>query len=241
LPDTILIFINIVVFSHTQSEEGMKRYIYAILLVLAFSQCEKEFDPEGYGNFTDNRDGTEYKTVVIGSQTWLAENLKYLPEVVSPVNVSDSFKYYYVYDYYGERTDRARATTGYKTFGVLYNFKAAMDACPEGWHLPDSTDWENLNKFIGPGNGSELRSGSYWASDDNGNNRSGFNALPAGCQEEGRFRELGSKAVFWSTQIPYQEPGSAIVWGFHNSLGKLEYQPEPKINGYPVRCIKDSR
>jgi len=219
----------------------MKKCLLFVLFVFAFVRCEKEFDPEQYGSYLDQRDGIEYRTVVIGNQTWLAENLRYLPEVVSPVNISDSLRYYYVYDYYGERVDRAMATTGYKTFGVLYNFKAAMEACPDGWHLPDSTDWEDLSQYVGINRGSDLRSGTYWASNDNGSNSSGFNALPAGCQEEGKFRDLGSKSAFWSTKIPYPEPGSALVWGFHNSLSRLEYQPEPKANAYPVRCIKNSR
>ena len=217
----------------------MKKYLIVFTLIFAFVNCGKEFDPEDYGTFTDKRDGKFYRTVIVGTQTWMAENLKYLPEVITPVKISDSLKYYYVYDYYGANVERAERALDYKTFGVLYNFPAALDACPEGWHLPDREEWEELKYSTGLNNGSELRSSSYWASGDNGSNKSGFNSLPAGCQENSRFRELGHKAGFWSTVIPYSEPGNAYVWGFNKSRNNIESVDVPQEDGYPVRCIKD--
>ncbi|MGI6410801.1 MAG: FISUMP domain-containing protein [Bacteroidales bacterium] len=83
----------------------------------------------------DARDGNAYKTVKIGNQIWLAENLKYLPSVVGPGTESESTPYYYVYGYNGTNVTDAKATSNYATYGVLYNWTAAMDACPDGWHL----------------------------------------------------------------------------------------------------------
>ncbi|MBW6481694.1 MAG: hypothetical protein K0B10_01410 [Vicingaceae bacterium] len=105
--------------------------------------------------FTDARDGNVYNTVQIGSQCWMAENLAYLPSVVGPATGSETVPYYYVYGYNGTNVATAQATANYTTYGVLYNWTAAMNGaassssnpsgvqgvCPAGWHLPSDAEW----------------------------------------------------------------------------------------------------
>ena len=99
--------------------------------------------------FTDARDGTHYDAVKIGNQVWMAENLKYLPSVVGPATGSETAAYYYVYDYDGTDVMAAKATANYTTYGVLYNWPAAMNACPTGWHLPSDAEWTELTDYLG--------------------------------------------------------------------------------------------
>ncbi|NLA24966.1 MAG: hypothetical protein GX879_08375 [Bacteroidales bacterium] len=112
------------------------------------------------GSFTDSRDGTVYKTVEIGNQVWMAENLKYLPQVDNSHSLSNPK--YYVLNYSGTDKEAAKVTDSYKTMGVLYNWLAAMaDAtssnanpsgvqgvCPAGWHLPSDAEWTELENFL---------------------------------------------------------------------------------------------
>lgn len=114
------------------------------------------------GTFTDSRDGNTYNWVKIGTQIWMAENLKYLPSVIGPSEASNTQEFYYVYDYNGTNTTQAKATSNYNTYGVLYNWPAAMagasssnnnpsgvqGACPVGWHLPSVLEWDNLHNFL---------------------------------------------------------------------------------------------
>ncbi len=115
--------------------------------------------------FTDSRDGNEYTTIQIGSQTWMAENLKYLPSVVGPETGSQTESYYYVYGYDGTDVAEAKAEDHYKTYGVLYNWPAASSACPAGWHLPSDAEWIQLETFLADNgynyDGSTGGSGSY--------------------------------------------------------------------------------
>ena len=146
-----------------------------------------------YGSLTDNRDGMTYRTVVIGTQTWMAENLNYAAE--------NSYCY----------ENEASNCTKY---GRLYTWATAMGICPEGWHLPDSTEWKTLVTAVGDiaTSGKVLKSRSGWCErctgeDANGTYKSangtddyGFSALPAGKRfsETGNFGEVIYFARFWS-------------------------------------------
>jgi uncharacterized protein (TIGR02145 family) len=103
-----------------------------------------------------------YKTVKIGEQVWMAENLAWLPAVVSPPASSLSEPYYYVYGNYSNSLNIALSTVSYKNYGVLYNWPAAMNgaagssanpsgvqgACPAGWHLPSDAEWAQLENYL---------------------------------------------------------------------------------------------
>ena len=111
---------------------------------------------------TDSRDGNFYKIVTIGNQVWMAENLRYLPSVEGPGTGSRSNPYYYVYGYDGTDVSAAKATVNYSTYGVLYNWPAAMagspssptipsgvqGVCPDGWHLPSMKEWDNMKIYL---------------------------------------------------------------------------------------------
>jgi uncharacterized protein (TIGR02145 family) len=108
--------------------------------------------------FTDARDSIVYTSVLIGSQCWMGENLAYLPSVSPPDSGSSITPYYYVYDYDSTIVADAKATYNYQTYGVLYNWPAAMAGdsssdsvpsgvqgiCPTGWHLPGDEEWKVL-------------------------------------------------------------------------------------------------
>jgi len=119
-------------------------------------------DDHEYGSITDSRDLKIYKTIKIGKQTWMAENLAYLPAVNISDEVSFTEKRYYVYGYEGNDLQAAKKTENYKLYGALYNWSAAMDekqgsnsnpskvqgVCPKGWHLPSLAEWEEMEKYL---------------------------------------------------------------------------------------------
>ena len=96
----------------------------------------------------DARDGIRYRTVQIGAQRWLAENLKYLPTVCPATAAPDGSPRHYVYDYPGRDVVAARATAHYRRYGALYNWPAALAACPPGWHLPSDEEWSELVDYL---------------------------------------------------------------------------------------------
>lgn len=163
-----------------------------------------------YGSLTDSRDGTVYKTVDIGEQVWMAENLRYLPSVIGANTSTTDSKCYYVYGYEGTDVDAAKATDNYKIYGVLYNYSAANASCPEGWHIPNDIEWEQLATFLG---GKEVAGGKmketgtiHWSSPNEGaTNSSGFTALPSGVLDyqwfyrKKTFKAIGTVGYFWSS------------------------------------------
>lgn len=201
--------------------------------------------------FTDTRDNITYSTVRIGNQWWMAGNLAYLPTVSPPSAESYTEPYYYVQGYSGTDTDAAMATANYATYGVLYNWPAAMTACPSGWHLPSDAEWKQLEMALGmtqaeadekgwrgTDQGTQLKATSGWDNSGNGTNSSGFAMLPGGNRyATGYFRLLGTNGYWWSSS----ENSDSDAWfrnlyttntNVYRYYGSEEY-------GYSVRCVRD--
>lgn len=210
---------------------------------------EKEITTSDYGSFTDSRDGRIYKWVEIGNQIWMAENLSYIPYLSSTPNDTGIC----VYNYMSNSIDEARLTEEFKTYGCLYGWKIALNACPEGWHLPDDDEWIEMNIAIGmppeQAKGFEWRGkyfdnflketgNEHWKGDDPGsNNCTWFTALPAGFCDFPYFDGLGSVTNFRSSSTSiYNHPR---VFGLQSGVDGILRTLCPAKVGCSVRCVKD--
>lgn len=217
---------------------------FAISTIIIFNfSCKSEIDNDDFtvGSFTDERDGNVYKTIKIGNQVWMAENLRYLPKVFSNTSNSISSPMYYVYDYKGNNVDEAKITTNYLKFGVLYNWASAKTSCPNGWHLASVAEWNELINYLG---GSEqalgkLKTSDEWLNDVNySTNISGFNALPGGALDEDlKFSYLGKAGIWWSSTE--SNNFSAYHIDIFNSEKKIIIEQFNKSIGISIRCIKN--
>jgi uncharacterized protein (TIGR02145 family) len=191
-----------------------------------------------------DKDGKSYKVVQIGSQWWMAENLAYLPAVYPSSNGSRTDSRYYVFGYQGIDMATARTTSNYKTYGVLYNWPAAVEACPPGWHLPSDAEWTTLTTFLG---GEETMAGSklkesgltHWTKPNAGaTNEIGFSALPAGNRDwYGSFSDVGDYGILWSSTVE----NTNYAWTRYLSysfIGVYRYARFKEF-GFSVRCIRD--
>lgn len=202
-------------------------------------QIEKiTFSLSGESSFTDLRDNHVYGIVTIGSQTWMAENLAYLPEVNPSANGSDTEEFYYVYGYQGTSVSAAKDSVNYTTFGVLYNWTAASTACPAGWHLPSDPEWTALISFLGVDSGIKAKSTTGWFDNRNGNNSSGFNGRPAGTRSKaGTFSYLGSFGYYWSSTVLGTTRSNNTYLSYDLDIFGRDVREHG--NGFSVRCLKD--
>jgi uncharacterized protein (TIGR02145 family) len=164
------------------------------------------------GTFTDSRDGKIYKTVTIGTQTWMAENLAYKPDSGN----------YWAYDNKQKNISKD---------GYLYDWKTANKIAPSGWHLPSIAEWDTLHKFLGDNNAMV-----YTALIKGG--KSGFNALLDGCRDnKGSFYMAGTLSYFWSSSFS----GDNDAWTFccMSFGGVANILTTEKGFGNSVRLIKD--
>ena len=216
-----------------------------------------------YGTLTDDRDGQTYKTVKIGDQVWMAENLNYrYIQQTDDGAEEDSSSYCY-------NDDPANCAK----YGRLYLWSAAMDSagiipgntangcgywdncnlgnvkvrgvCPEGWHLPDTTEWNALFNAVGGKEtaGTMLKSTEGWDDRHDGTSGNGsdifdFSALPAGYRNtQGHYGSVGGDAFFWSstqngkTNAYYMDLYNNYDYGSLNNLDKDV--------AYSIRCLKD--
>ncbi len=186
------------------------------------------------GQFKDMRDNHLYNFTVIGNQTWMSENLAFLPRVNPTGIVSTTEAYYYVYGYQGTDTAKAIVTEGYNLYGVYYNRQSLKTACPPGWHVPNQTDWYELTDFLGAPIGRKMKSKTGWSNHGNGDNTSGFSAMPTGrVNDNGTFMDIGKLAYFWKSDnllffgLTYD---SDLVYGFSGNEKMAS----------PIRCLKDN-
>ena len=180
------------------------KIMFALIAVFAMVSC----------------DGETYKTVKIGSQIWMAENLK--------VETKDSW----CYDNNESKCEE---------YGRLYTWSAAMKACPSGWHLPSSSEFETLFETVGGQweAGKMLKSKTGWrdrhGSDRNGTDAYSFSALPAGYRlNNGNFAHEGKIARFWTSS------GSSLMClGCYSSDRAALMGLDEEYSGLSVRCVKD--
>jgi len=196
-------------------------------------------------NTVSDIDGNTYKTVTIGAQVWMAENLK-----VSRYRNGEPIGQVIGKDKWKELTGKGGwcypnddSVTG-KTFGKLYNWFAVSDPsgiCPQGWHVPGDAEWQTLIQYLG-GNkvaGGKLKATALWDYPNEGaTNSTGFTAVPAGVRYfEGKFFMTGSYVGFWSST----EANRDFVWMYYLESGnsKMTRIFFGKRNALPCRCLKD--
>jgi uncharacterized protein (TIGR02145 family) len=225
-----------------------------------------------------DNDGRNYSVVQIGDQWWMAENLAYLP-AISPGSLgSGTEPHYYVYNYYGNDINEAKTDSSYLYYGVLYNWTAAMNGadsssnnpsgvkgvCPDGWHLPSDSEWEELATYISevkgpyirhyedePGYddgwenvGGNLKSATItdWYNYGYGTDDFGFSGLPSGNRNpDGWFYNITQGAYWWTT-TEYNSLCAwerNLHWGSDWLYGSHGGESIGKKYGVCIRCIKD--
>ena len=189
----------------------------------------------------DTRDMQLYRVVTIGEQTWMAENLNYKTENSwcgggSDENEGDCTKYGRLYTYaaaVGKSEDECgfgKANCGFS--GMV------RGVCPEGWLLPDNTEWNKLFTAVGDSAGKKLRSLTGWADNGNGTDAYGFSAFPAGGRKSnGNFGGEGGYANFWSASRYSTDVAFGMGLDYSIESARLEYYR--KDNALSVRCVKD--
>lgn len=210
--------------------------------------ADKSRDTDRTGNTAvTDIDGNVYRTVTIGSQVWIAENLKvtrYRDSSVIPFVVDDSI-------WSGLKSGAycwgSEDSASYKaTYGALYNFYAVNDSCglcPKGWHVPSEAEWLTMEAYLGSpevAGGKAKESGTvHWNSPNVGaTNESGFAGLPAGGR--GRFGgpgEVGNYATWWSSTV--HDSVHAWHWGLYTGNAKARSNPGHKASGFSIRCVRD--
>jgi len=199
-------------------------------------------------------DGNVYNTVTIGNQVWMAENLKvthYSDGTAIPL-VTDNAAWANLdnniidkaYCYYNN------SDANKDTYGALYTYAAASNGneggtfqgvCPTGWHLPNDTEWTELENYISNDGhsgteGTALKSSSGWNNNGNGTDDYGFTAVPAGFRTdfEGVFGGLGNW-TYWHISYRF---GNACR-GLYYSYSYVDPTNHHMSGGYSVRCIKN--
>lgn len=216
--------------------------IIVAMLLVVITGCKNE--EVSASSFTDPRDEKVYKTVTIGNQIWMAENLAYEPNNGN-------------YWAYGNDNNNI------ETYGYLYDWETALDVCPAGWHLPSDDEWTEMENYLADngysydgttGEGRDkiakaMAATSGWnSSSKNGavgntdydkyRNKSGFSALPGGSRNsDGLFTSIGYAGTWWSAT----EGSPNLAWrrNMHDDRSYVVKFNDHKVLGFSVRCVRD--
>ncbi|NOX65592.1 MAG: hypothetical protein GXO85_07285 [Chlorobi bacterium] len=239
--------------------------ILAITSLLFFVACsENSTEPKDdikqntnvSGTVTDI-EGNVYKTVKIGSQWWMAENLKVTKyrnnETISKITDNSEWQNLSTGAFCSYENDDANI----KVYGLLYNwFAVKRDLAPKGWHIPSDDDWKELEMYLGMSRASVdtiFQRGSdeggklketgttYWQSPNKGaTNEINFSALPAGFRSRfGQFGYIGASSTFWSsTAYNINDPWLRTLGNTVSTILRERVYGQ-NGSGYSVRCVKD--
>jgi uncharacterized protein (TIGR02145 family) len=238
----------------------MHKYLFLTAICIILSQHSSA---QQYGSFKDKRDGKIYKTVKIGSQIWLAQNLNtdkfqngdIIPEaktneewMTAGKNKQPAWCYY-----------NNDSNNGVK-FGKLYNWFAVTDSrriAPTGFHVPSNFEWKILEEDLKPYPGTKLKSTKDWIGRYKSTNSSGFNALPAGNRGKENFYDLNRFTYWWSSTFDkgVECTGEDDIYcgDITANFSQLNYGDQFLSNrglnvffnkeftgqGYSIRCVKN--
>jgi uncharacterized protein (TIGR02145 family) len=227
----LMVFVN-----WSKGSTTMRKLILTTAAVAAAIAGAFAAEPS-FGTFTDARDGQTYKTVKIGKQTWMAENINYKTD--SSWCYNDSLSYC-------------------KKYGRLYDWRTAKTVCPKGWKLPSREDWNILVQAAGGekkrddegtihwyGAGKRLKSNSGWNENGNGTVDYGFSALPSGhrmgkdvVNSGGDFDNVGDVGFWWTAT----EHSDSIAYGRYMNYNddNADEGYFVKSHGLSVRCVADT-
>ena len=210
------------------------------------------FAQKGCPTITD-REGYTYRTVLLGRQCWMAENLRTTynrngQEILQSNQKSDNLPYRY-------RPNGRKKNVG--TYGYLYNWEAAKVACPDGWHLPTDAEWTQLTDYVSSqdvyicdgtsaNNAKALAATTHWkgcqkhctaGNHPEENNATDFGVLPAGGFYNDGYGYFGKGTFFWtSTEFNDNSAYKRYLDYDATSLVRYTYL---KLGGGAVRCVKD--
>jgi uncharacterized protein (TIGR02145 family) len=190
--------------------------------VSVYAKCKKDCQETIKEYVRENN--KKYKSVKIGNKIWMSENSNYATEGSKCYGNDES---------------------NCQKYGRLYNWKAALKACPIGWHLPSDAEWQTLVDFAGGSEaaGQKLKAKSGWNSYDNGESGNGtddygFSALPGGSGDsDGDFGSVGGSGDWWSS-TEYYAPEAYYRYMTYDFAYVNRYIND-KSRYLSVRCLQD--
>jgi uncharacterized protein (TIGR02145 family) len=196
--------------------------------------------------FIDPRDGRKYKTVVLGKQLWMAENLNAtkfrngepIPHARSDQEWISAGKYKQpAWCYYDNEWING------KNYGRLYNWHAVIDLrtlAPAGWHIPSDSEWTQLTQFLGGTEiaGQKMKSNCGWPETSDTTHNCGFSGIAIGYRLPiGKFVAKRDGSYWWSSRISGIHAIGRGLAPYTNKVLTFDYLQE---SGLWIRCVKDS-
>jgi uncharacterized protein (TIGR02145 family) len=196
-----------------ENNRNMKKILLIFMFLIVFMGLS------GQVKFTDNRDGNVYRTITVAGATWMAENLKYKAQ---------SGAFYFDND-----------SNNIPDYGVLYEWKTALNSCPSGWHLPSGTEFQTLVNYF-----EQKETWGEIAADP-----SSFGIQLGGMQDyEGTFSEMDESCYYW-TSTEYDRSNAEYfsyliiddkpIIDISRKEDMVDIHGTEKTNKYSVRCLKD--
>ena len=231
----------------------MKKLFISFALLSACISIKNEILAQTIGkpgpNITDS-EGNTYKTVYIGTQQWMAENLKvskYNDGTTIP-NVEDNTKWSKLTSgawshYNNDAANNAKYGKLYNWYAVSPTTNGNKNVCPTGWHVPTDAEWTVLTDYLGGesvagGKMKELGTTSWKSPNKHATNMSLFTGIPGGARSsDGRYGAIDLGANWWSST----ENNSTNAWyrGLGSFSGSAGSYDDSKMVGCSVRCLKD--
>ncbi|WP_297698958.1 fibrobacter succinogenes major paralogous domain-containing protein [uncultured Fibrobacter sp.] len=206
----------------------------------SYYKCTEDgwkFDVEKNSGTIKDDAGTEYRTIMIENQVWMAENLNYEVEGQSYCyndSLDSCAKYGRLYTW-AAAVGKTEEECGYGKDCELT--EPVRGVCPEGWHLPSGSEWKTLDSAVGSiPYAMQAKGFVNWSG---ATDTYGLSVFPAGGYCDGSYSNVGSGAIFWSSTEHIYSGASAYYWYVMTDRSGLNYN-YCKVNAYSVRCVKDA-